>query len=69
MVRLKSPNSRKAGKQPKPMWVLKIIKLRADGKYEKHKARLLANGFLRKIGIDYFAAFSPMATITELALY
>ena len=58
------PQGRKA---IKTKWVLKI-KLRADGKYDKHKARLVAKGFLQKIGIDYFATFSPMATMTATRL-
>lgn len=32
-------------------------KLKLDGSVAKHKARLLARGFLQKYGIDYFEVF------------
>ena len=38
--------------------VLKI-KYRADGAYDKHKARLVARGFLAKMGVDYYSTFCP----------
>ena len=41
--------------------VLKI-KYRADGSYDKHKARLVARGFQARLGVD----FSPMASLTAV---
>ena len=43
--------------------VLKV-KYRADGQYDKHKARLVARGFMERLGSDYFSTFSPMASLT-----
>lgn len=52
-------------------WVYKI-KLNSDGPVESYKARLIAKGFTRKYGIDYFEKFSPVAKMnivtTVLAL-
>ena len=45
--------------------VLKV-KYRADGSYDKHKARLVARGFLARLGIDFFSTFSPMASLTAV---
>ena len=45
--------------------VLKV-KYRADGEYDKHKARLVARGFLAKVGIEFFSTFSPMASLTSV---
>ena len=46
-------------------FVLKI-KHRADGSYDKHKARLVARGFMAKIGVDFYSTFSPMASLTAV---
>ena len=47
--------------------VLKV-KHRADGAFGKYKARLVAQGFLQKLGVDFFSAFSPMATLTSIRI-
>ena len=47
--------------------VLKI-KYRADGSYERHKARLVARGFLARLGVDFFSTFSPMASLTAVRI-
>ena len=38
-------------------FVLKV-KRKADGSYDKHKARLVVRGFLAKMGVDFYATFS-----------
>ena len=58
------PNSRKAISS---RIVLKV-KRRADGAFDKYKARLVARGFLQKLGVDFFSTFSPMATLTSLRI-
>ena len=40
------------------------VKYKADGTYDKDKARLVAQGFLARAGMDFFSAFSPMAQLT-----
>ena len=43
-------------------FVLKV-KRKADGSYDKHKARLVVRGFLAKMGVDFYATFSPMSSL------
>ena len=50
-------------KNKKPIsvkWVFKL-KLDPEGRIVKHKARLVARGFLQKQGVDYTEIFAPVA--------
>ena len=44
------------------------VKLNVDGQVSKHKARLVARGFLQKQGIDYNEVFVPVARIETMRL-
>ena len=41
------------------------IKYRADGAYDKHKARVVARGFEAIPGLDFYSTFSPMACLAS----
>ncbi|CAJ2646460.1 unnamed protein product [Trifolium pratense] len=48
-------------------WVFKL-KLNPDGSIAKHKARLVARGFLQREGLDYSEVYSPVARIDTVRL-
>ncbi|XP_050878055.1 uncharacterized mitochondrial protein AtMg00820-like [Lathyrus oleraceus] len=48
-------------------WVFKV-KLKPNGLIEKHKASLLARGFLQKPRLDYLEVFAPIATHEKIRL-
>jgi hypothetical protein len=49
-------------------WVL-TVKKKADGTFDKHKARLVACGFPRIKGIDYQESFSPTPKPSSIKLF
>ena len=44
------------------------IKYKADGSFDKHKARLVVQGFHQRIGEDFYSTFSPMASLTAVRM-
>lgn len=48
-------------------WVYKV-KVNPSGEVVKHKAKLVARGFLQKAGIDYDEVFAPMARLETVRM-
>ena len=48
-------------------WVFKL-KHNADGSIARHKARLVARGFLQRAGLDYSEVFVPVARLETVRL-
>lgn len=48
-------------------WLFKV-KYKSDGSVERYKARLVARGFSRTKGLDYFETFAPVAKLTSVRL-
>lgn len=46
-------------------WVFKT-KFRSDGSIDRHKARLVAQGFTQKYGVDYKETFAHVAKMTTI---
>ena len=46
-------------------WVYKV-KLNPIGEVTRHKARLMAKGFIQKEGIDFDEVFAPVARIKTI---
>ena len=61
---VKLPESRKAVGSK---WVFKL-KTGADGSVQRHKARLIAQGFSQKFGFDYDETFSPVIRFESIRM-
>jgi len=48
-------------------WIFKL-KLKPNGEVTKHKARLLARGFMQKDGMDYFEVYALVARLETVRL-
>ena len=48
-------------------WIFRK-KMKIDGTMDKFKARLVAQGFRQKHGIDHFDTYAPVARITTIRL-
>jgi len=44
------------------------LKLKPNGEVAKHKARLVARGFVQKAGMDYFEVYAPVARLEIVRL-
>ena len=55
-----------AGQRALDSRIVLKVKYRADGSFDKNKARLVARGFLARMGTDFFSTFSPMASLTAV---
>ena len=55
----------KANTKPISSRIVLKVKRKADGSYDKHKARLVARGFLARLGVDFFATFSPWPVLHQ----
>ncbi|GJX40899.1 retrovirus-related pol polyprotein from transposon TNT 1-94, partial [Tanacetum coccineum] len=48
-------------------WIFKK-KMKADGTFDKYKARLVIKGYRQREGLDYFDTYSPVTRITSIRM-